>query len=34
MFCSFFKENHLLNLIILGLMKKEDLNVHVFQHKN
>ena len=25
---------HLLNLFISGVMRKDDLNVHVFQYKN
>ena len=30
---SFFEQNHLLNLIILGVMRKDDLNMHVFQNR-
>ena len=31
---SFFKQNRLLNLIILGRYAKDDPHVHVFQNKN
>ena len=31
---SFFEQDHLLNLIILGVYAKDDLNVHVFQIRN
>ena len=30
---SFFEQNYLLNLIILGVMRKDDLNMHVFQNR-
>ena len=30
---SFFEKGHLLNLIILGVYAKDDLNVHVFQSR-
>ena len=33
-FGSFFKQDHLLSLFISGVMRKDDLNVHVFQYKN
>ena len=33
-FGSVFEQNHLLNLFISGVMRKHDLNVHVFQYKN
>ena len=33
-FGSFFEQDHLLNLFILGVYVKSDLNVHVFQYKN
>ena len=32
-FGSFFKQNLLLNLVILGIYEKDDVNKHVFQNK-
>ena len=33
-FGSFFEQDYLLNLIILGVMRKDDLNMLVFQNRN
>ena len=30
----FFEQDHLLNLFILGKMREDDLNVHVFEKRN